>query len=156
MLSNDHKALTAKIEQLLHQMHVERVDAQPSHSSAPSHAHIDEGAGMRAFAEIDEVKDGSPAAVAGMLVGDQLLALGNVTATAGGFAALPGLLQVRVWRLYVTLCSSKVTHKQAVEGTPLRALVRRSGCGTSKTVDLQLTPQRWAGRGLLGFHLVPL
>lgn len=154
MLSNDHKALTARIEQLLHQLHYERVgDAQPpERTAAPLHPNTcnveDEGAGMRAFADIDEVTTASPAAMAGLRVGDKLLALGNVTATTGGVAALPGILQVRCKMTYGP-CWHLL---QASEGTALRAVVRRDG----RSVELQFTPQRWSGRGLLGCHLVPL
>lgn len=148
VLSNDHKELSARIEKLLHELHVQRV--QPPQRAATPPIAADIGAGLRAFANIDEVTEGSPAAAAGVMVGDKLLALGRVTATSGGMAALPGLLQVRVHDDMMTVHAHSV--HQSSEGTALRALVRRDG----RSVTLQLTPQRWGGRGLLGCHLVPL
>lgn len=90
------------------------------------------------FAMVDEVSEGSPAESAGVRVGDQVCAFGEVVGVASGSGSqlLPRVAQV--------LAGS--------EGTAVRMLVLRAGT----PVILSLTPRRWEGRGLLGCHLRPL
>jgi len=82
---------------------------------------------------VDEVSPASPAAAAGVLVGDSLLQLGRVTCTGDTQAALAALGPAVA----------------AAEGSSVELSVLRRG----EEVRLGLTPQRWAGRGLLGCHL---
>ena len=92
---------------------------------------------LAAFAVIDEVSADSPAAAAGIAVGDLLTALGDVRCGSGGAAAALGALGPQV---------------AASDGRALAVEVLRRG----ELVSLTLTPRRWAGRGLLGCHLRPL
>lgn len=92
----------------------------------------------RPFAEIDEVSKDSPAAAAGLRVGDRVLKFGNVDAAvicAQGMAALAGLVN-------------------RSENLELEVVVQHAGeaCPSSIT----LIPRRWQGRGMLGCHLNPL
>ncbi len=103
-------------------------------STAPVPMEVVEAADVQAFAEIDAVADGGPAAAAGVAVGDRLLRFGGVHASNhDGLRALARLTQ-------------------RSEGETIPLLVQR---GASK-LALQLQPRRWAGNGLLGCHLVPL
>ncbi|XP_030634277.1 26S proteasome non-ATPase regulatory subunit 9 isoform X2 [Chanos chanos] len=70
----------------------------------------------------------------GLLVGDEIIEFGSVN--SGNFQNLQNIASV-------------VQHS---EGKPLSVAVIRNG----GKVHLGLTPQRWAGRGLLGCNLVPL
>ena len=92
---------------------------------------------LAAFAVIDEVSADSPAAAAGIAVGDRLIALGDVRCGSGGAAAALAALGPQV---------------AAAEGRALAVEVLRRG----ERVTLSLTPRRWDGRGLLGCHLRPL
>ncbi|GAB4816577.1 hypothetical protein N2152v2_003623 [Parachlorella kessleri] len=163
-LSNDHKTLSSKLEQLLHQLHAQSRNpgnAQQTSSTAapiaaangapvtrdhPSAAATGQEAQqavvgadsqppqLRPFAVVDEVSPASPASRAGIQLGDQLARFGDVTAEA------PGTLQ----QVAAVL--------QAHEGHEVEAVFLRHGA----TVTLKLVPQRWSGRGLLGCHLRPL
>ncbi|GFR41723.1 hypothetical protein Agub_g2474 [Astrephomene gubernaculifera] len=99
------------------------------------------------FALVDEVSEGSPAALAGLQVGDLLCGFGDVAVTTTSQQQPPAsssssasLLQ----RVAGVLASS--------EGRQVVTRVLRQGAPR----ELQLVPQRWAGRGLLGCHLRPL
>jgi 26S proteasome non-ATPase regulatory subunit 9 len=90
---------------------------------------------LEAFAEIDEVFPESPAASAGVAVGDRLLRFGGVDASNhDGLRALARLVQRSV-------------------GESLPLLVLR---GDTQRVRLELVPRRWSGQGLLGCHLRPM
>jgi 26S proteasome non-ATPase regulatory subunit 9 len=89
-----------------------------------------------ALALLNAVSPDSPAAAAGLAAGDELLALGGVTARTPG--AFPGEL--------TRLVGGSV-------GRPLAVRVRRPGC--PEVLSLSLVPQTWGGRGLLGCHLLP-
>jgi 26S proteasome non-ATPase regulatory subunit 9 len=87
-----------------------------------------------AFAEVDEVADNSPAAAAGLQIGDLMIRFAHVTSQTPNFlGAVAGALA-------------------AGEGKELEAVVLRNG----KEVKLRTIPQKWDGRGLLGCHLKPL
>ena len=79
------------------------------------------------FAVFDEVQEGSPAALDGIMYGDQLIKFGSV---AGG----DNLLQ-RIAR-----------EGQLNEGISIPVIVLRRGI----QVRLTVTPRHWMGRGLLG------
>jgi 26S proteasome non-ATPase regulatory subunit 9 len=95
------------------------------------------------FAEIDEVFAEGPAAAAGVLVGDLLLKFGGVHArNHDGLKAL-----------------ARLTQRSVGDSIPLLVLRGCDGGGPQEQqqrVRLQLMPRRWAGQGLLGFHLKPL
>lgn len=155
--TNDHKALTKQIEQLLHQLHAlsnqpgssvaaaapagaGAAGGGPSQQAAPAAPATQQSgvqhpaAAVPPFAVVDELSDGSPAAAAGLQLWDQMLSFAGVTKQT------PNTLQAVAAAL------------QANEGRPVETVVLRQG----GAAVLQLTPQPWGGRGLLGCHLRPL
>ena len=110
------------------------MDIAPSTGStnAEGPCPMDEDAGESSlpFAVFDDVSDGSPAAMDGVVMGDQLVKFGSVD---GGDDLL-----MRVAR-----------EGQANEGRGLPVIVLRRG----ERVHLTITPRRWSGRGLLGYGL---
>lgn len=93
------------------------------------------------FAIIDEISPDSPASTAGLELNDLLLQFDNIDHTTNhyNFTAIAKLLSEK-------------------EGQIVRVTVRR--CKTmewgeviEEIVDLELMPQKWAGRGLLGCHI---
>lgn len=87
----------------------------------------DAGQALLPFAVFDEVTEGSPGALDGILLGDQLLKFGSVD---GGDNVLMRLAR----------------EGQTNEGRGLHVVVLRRG----EAVHLTVTPRPWAGRGLLG------
>lgn len=159
--TNDHKDLMKQIDKMLVQLH-EAARTQhgspappalaPSTQPAQAPKALQEANAMeveeqvpvasttgaaasqlRPFAVIDEITEGSPAATAGLQLGDQLCKFGDVISSGGG----------ELQRVAAVLA--------AHENVAVEALVLRHG----EPHALQLTPQRWAGRGLLGCHLRP-
>ena len=91
--------------------------------------------GLTPFCRVNSVAEDSPAEKAGLQVGDLILAMGNINArdTANPFRSLAPLIpEVASRRETVTI------------------YVRRD----NTTLPLTLRPQPWAGRGLLGCHLI--
>jgi 26S proteasome regulatory subunit N4 len=85
------------------------------------------------FAIIDEITDGSPAAVDGLQLGDEIVKFGNVEAGD---------------RLQERLMSEAISN----EGSQVSLAIIRQG----SAVNLTITPRRWHGRGLLGYVLLYL
>lgn len=109
-------------------------------------------AGVPAFARVDEVVAGSPAATAGLQVGDALVCFdGDVRAAQGEGGAtgwvLPSLVDF----------SARV---RARVGAPCTLVVQRassSGAGTPHLLQLSITPGTWPGGvGVLGTRITPL
>ena len=98
---------------------------------------------------IDEVRGGSPAAAAGLELGDQVCRFAGVVAGASGgaqggasgAAATPGDELQRV-----------AAALRAREGAAVEVVVLRQG----RREELAVTPRRWAGDGLLGARLRPI
>jgi 26S proteasome non-ATPase regulatory subunit 9 len=180
-LRNDHAALMKKIETGLHQLHAQSrpvpstttaaaAPALASSSSSSSSSGEGEGEGeglnQRPFAEynpdfkraaasssssfsgekinayafkpiyeVDEVSASSPAAGAGVQVGDLILAFGGVNFSNVSPASMRDEVGGNV-------------------GQALKVIVRRKMGPIEATLTLSLTPQRWAGQGLLGMHIV--
>lgn len=89
------------------------------------------------FALVDEVAAESPAAKAGLVVGDAIVAFGAISLSSMGtvasaMSALPGCLREH-------------------ENQPLEVGINRD----NSFVDLKLTPCKWSGQGLLGCHVIP-
>mmetsp|Transcript_103127 Transcript_103127/g.199807 ORF Transcript_103127/g.199807 Transcript_103127/m.199807 type:complete len:224 (-) Transcript_103127:4-675(-) len=150
----DHMEVMKKIEQVLVTIHASsRIDVPRSAPSAASmlldNNDLNVGApGVQSaevrlppkpFAWIDEVTAGSPAQAAGLTVGDQVCCFGDVSRDSTGdlnacFAAVGQLVPRSI-------------------GSPIQVLVLRGQ--PPAQVLLQLIPNQWAGRGLLGCHLAP-
>lgn len=88
------------------------------------------------FAVVDDVTAGSPAAAAGLRVGDRVASFGGV-----GRGAAPASL---------AFLADEV---RRCEGTPLEVVVLRPAGDGNEVCVLSLTPQRWGGPGLLGCHV---
>jgi 26S proteasome non-ATPase regulatory subunit 9 len=101
--------------------------------------------GMQVFAKVNTVAESSPAKRAGLEMGDEILAFGDLDATSAhrsvsrkDLANLPSAVQ---------------------EGREIALVVLRPNASTGQTSikRLRLTPASgWGGRGLLGCHIVPL
>lgn len=91
------------------------------------------------IAIIDEVFEGSPAETAGLQNGDEVLDFGGVNCT---FADSEG-------RGYLPAIGKVVS--QSI-GRPISVTVLRD---KRASIELELKPQTWSGRGLLGCHLSP-
>lgn len=159
VLKTDYTRVSDALERSLHALHAAArasgggaaPSASPPLTTEPKRPRLDDtGAApmdtsdaaplapsLTAFALIDEVSPESPAAAAGLAIGDALLCLGDVRCGSGGAAAALAALGPQV---------------AASEGRALAVQVLRRG----ERVALTLTPRRWAGRGLLGCHLRPL
>ncbi|KAG2452197.1 hypothetical protein HYH02_003228 [Chlamydomonas schloesseri] len=124
------------------------------------------GPALMPFALVDEVSEGSPAAAAGLQVGDLLCAFGEVSGAAP--AAEDGAATSSSSSLSEAATASTASAPASVpsalllqrvagvlgasEGRAVAATVLRQGA----PLAVSLTPQRWSGRGLLGCHLKPL
>lgn len=91
-----------------------------------------------AFGYVAEVQPESPAAAAGLQVGDRIVSIGSVSlhrqgTVAEAFKALPGAVM-------------------GSENSPLPFRLLRQG--TSLTLDL--VPKKWSGQGLLGCLIKPV
>lgn len=84
-----------------------------------------------------QVSEGSPAATAGLTVGDLVLRFGNVDISHP--KGLAGVVDV-------------VREK---EGQEVPVTVRRCEGGGEGVKELTLVPKAWGGRGFLGVHLLP-
>jgi 26S proteasome regulatory subunit N4 len=89
---------------------------------------------LEAFYVVDNVFDSSPASLAGLKIGDHIMQFGTVTKANQKPDSLPKVVGASI-------------------GKPLPVKVYRNGEGM---LNLQLTPQQWSGRGLLGCHLQPI
>jgi len=145
-LYNDHKSLSAEIEGAIHEVHAgsrtERSDAAPPpgrpNGGGPTPMAVETAAPAAStapYAVVDEVSPGSPADAAGLRVGDQILAFGEVVASNFG----GNLAQV-------------AEHAKSRENATVRVAVLRAG----EPEKLDLTPRRWEGGGLLGCHMKKL
>ena len=85
------------------------------------------------FAMIDEITDGSPAAVDGLQLGDEIVKFGNVEAGD---------------RLQERLMSEAISNEDSQVSL---AIVRQGSA-----MNLTITPRRWHGRGLLGYVFLHL
>ena len=162
-LRNDHVALTAEVERAIADLHASAPSSSGRHADASAPAASAPAASPAAsapaapsrppvvaapppgsspgipFAIIDDVTPGSPAHDAGLAVGDRVVAFGGVTAERNP-SSDPDPLPAVAARL------------AACENVPVPALVIRRGA----RVEVQVTPRRWGGRGLLGCHMRPV
>jgi 26S proteasome non-ATPase regulatory subunit 9 len=155
----DYKVLMKEIEQLLPQLYepmstevmatslISLVSSSTSTSGLSSSSGVppipDSAPMLVPFGKIDEVLAGSPAEAGGLQNGDLVLRFGSVTVdTPSPLGHIPALLR------------SAHDTGAAIELEVLRP--PRQGDATVATFrTLQLRPQAWGGRGLLGCHLTP-
>ncbi|XP_028680728.1 26S proteasome non-ATPase regulatory subunit 9 [Erpetoichthys calabaricus] len=127
-LQNDHKQIMQQIEEALHQLHAQKRE------TGEAGPRVQDQPPCQSFAKVDDVTPGSPASLSGLRVGDEIVEFGSVNSQ--NFKNLQ-------------IIASVVQHS---EGKPLSLTVIRDG----NRVHMGLTPQRWAGRGLLGCNIVPI
>ena len=153
VVNTDHKEVMKKIEAELAQMHSlsgnesvgekeqqqQQQQQQASRGLAPAPTAIP-GSG-KAFAIVDEILPGSPAALAGLQDGDQLVGFGTIRfETIDNINCIPALIGANV-------------------NKPVPVEVKRRGAdpaAAADTLHLTLLPRPWGGRGLLGCHLTPI
>ncbi|XP_069121598.1 26S proteasome non-ATPase regulatory subunit 9-like [Argopecten irradians] len=137
-LQNDHKAVMAEIEEELYKIHAEARKAKGESMDT-----TEEGGSVQTqslterlspFADVDRVDEGSPAAEAGLKVGDAIVQFGSITSST--FQSMQNIASV-------------VQHSK---DNPLKVIVRRK----DRETPLSLTPKSWSGRGLLGCNIVPV
>ncbi|KAM0853765.1 hypothetical protein ACQ4PT_050879 [Festuca glaucescens] len=141
-LRNDHRDITNKIEKNLEALHStkltrnEQSTPRSSGTSVPLHGGLSQNDPMEEdvvtrlpFAMIDEIAEGSPAAVDGLLLGDEIVKFGSVEAGD---------------RLQERLVSEALSN----EGNQVSLLINRQG----SPMNLTITPRKWHGRGLMGCH----
>lgn len=133
-LGNDLKAVTLKIETGLHSLHSQSAQSVPKdQASSVSFAEVEHE--EKPFAKIDSVEPNSPADLAGIKVGDQMISFGSVT-----HRNLKGDLR------------NVANVAQSSQNQNVRVQVLRNG----KVMTLSLKPQAWSGRGLIGCHIIPI
>ncbi|KAG9455864.1 hypothetical protein H6P81_000372 [Aristolochia fimbriata] len=155
-LRNDYKDITEKISKNLELLHSARLapkvpvpssnqETQESQgvapfvllhggSSEPSAVAMDvEPISNVPFAAVDEITDGSPAAAAGIQLGDQIVKFGNV-------------------EIGEDLLRRLASEAQSNQGLAVPVVVLRQGT----LINLSVTPRPWNGRGLLGCHFTIL
>ncbi|CAL1162481.1 unnamed protein product [Cladocopium goreaui] len=145
----DHIEVMKKIEQAIAAIHASaKVDVPRERPAAKMEEDLPENDSDNVFlqvklttpfATIDEVSEASPAAAAGLRVGDQVCRFGAVSMQDTGdlnacFNAIRELVPQSV-------------------GTPIKVLVLRGE--PPVRAELELVPQQWSGRGLLGCHMAP-
>lgn len=107
--------------------------AAASSSAAASSAAAARGSSLVPFYRVNTVSPDSPAEVAGLRAGDEVLQFGSITASNKTAASMAAVVTSSV-------------------GRALPVTIRRDG-----TVrELRLIPQAWSGRGMLGCHLVDM
>jgi len=178
VLKTDYKAVSAEIEKLLH-VALARTDDQTQEQGSSSNTAeqqaeeakvvsapdgpvstsdmqisetnstdaspntVSQRPQRHAFALVDMVSNNSPAASAGLRVGDRIFSFGAISLRSFAtpqltMAALPGLLREH-------------------ENQPVVVEVeRRTNPDALDDLRLTLIPTTWAGRGLLGCHIVPI
>ncbi|KAJ3298965.1 26S proteasome non-ATPase regulatory subunit 9 [Rhizoclosmatium sp. JEL0117] len=104
-----------------------RVFALLQNSNSAPPPMLARGPAKAAFAVVNSVAPQSPAATAGLAPGDNVLDFGGVVELANVASVVR-------------------------EGVSISVEVKRG----AQVIKLNLTPQQWSGRGLLGCHLLPL
>jgi len=127
-LANDHKEIMKQIDQMLLNIHQNK-GAQPVQGSEEV---------LPPFAYVNTVEANSPASTAGLEKNDKILKFGHIT--------FKNNQQLKALGELVMNSEGKMI---------LVKIERRTDEGVSN-MQLQLTPQKWAGRGLLGCHILPL
>lgn len=140
-LSNDHKAIMTKIEEILISLHAQQANnAEEAESS--SSIGTTSGSGVHPmdqdlpepFAKVEFVNIGSPAQDAGIRAGDLVVEFG--TQNNSNFKSLMDIGQL------VTNSQNKNVRIKLIRNHQL--------------ITLTLVPKLWSGKGLLGCKMVPI
>ncbi|ORY75746.1 hypothetical protein BCR37DRAFT_170985 [Protomyces lactucae-debilis] len=141
-LRNDHKAVMSAIEASVHAgFQVETASqAAPPHAPQPASART-VFTDRQPFALVNSVADASPAALAGLQAGDQIVTFGSTHAQ--NHRALARLAE-------------EVAHATQ-ENTSIEVTVLRKQEGRTAFLRRAVRPNTaWGGRGALGAHFLPL
>lgn len=129
----------------------EAVDAAFRGLALPDHA-----SAYTPFARVDEVSPASPAAEAGLQVGDRIAVFGTLVSLAPG-AGAGGAAAAAVRPPALSDLGALVRASQSI-ALPVVVLRAAGGAGAGAAdvaMRLVLTPRPWSGAGLLGCHVVP-
>ncbi|WPH04901.1 Hypothetical protein R9X50_00779800 [Acrodontium crateriforme] len=147
-LKNDHKAIMANLEVVIQDHFASGKAANtPSTSSEQRSGEQANTASFTRrspielpFAKVNSIVPSSPAATAGLQVGDQITRFGSVNwSTPERLNKVPQIVQQN--------------ENQSILVVVLRAASANSA---PQQISLNLTPRRdWGGRGLLGCHILP-
>ncbi|KAF2766186.1 hypothetical protein EJ03DRAFT_391153 [Teratosphaeria nubilosa] len=150
-LKNDHKAVMARLETAIHDAFASGKVPEGAMNGTGAPAETDmngSAAGSETsapieppFARVNTVVPNSPAAQAGLLVGDKVTKFGYVN-----------------WQNHERLSKVAQVVQQNENRTILVRVLREASAQTpSEPREMRLTPRHdWGGRGLLGCHLLPL
>jgi len=151
-LRTDHAAILDRVQAALEALHAAAREAGDVRTGAPAAGGTAGPAraappgpspgGLAAFAVVDEVSEGSPAAEAGLRLGDRVCAVGGADRRAFSDAG--------------EALRAAGTAVAGAEGGEVAFVVLRAGAGGAGTeaVTVTVTPRAgWGGRGLLGCHL---
>ena len=129
-LQNDHVDVMRQLESL--------VLGSSATTTPPTTTTTTTPEALRAFVVVDAVQPTSPAAEAGLLVGDRVLRFGRVNAKS-----------------HATVDAALIGVRDLVQANVNRrvSLVVERGAATHVVA---LTPRAWSGAGLLGCHLTPI
>lgn len=161
IINTDHKALMKQIETELAQLHslsgnvgslsITTTASTSTNSSSALSATLTQTSSSsistthsnRSFAHIDEILEGSPAKMAGIQDGDELIAFGTIRfETLDNLNCIPAFIGQHVNRA-VPL---EIRRQSGVPGEE----------GREQMLKLTLIPKPWGGRGMLGCHLTHL
>eukprot|EP01119_Soliformovum_irregulare_P007811 TRINITY_DN20326_c0_g1_i1.p1 TRINITY_DN20326_c0_g1~~TRINITY_DN20326_c0_g1_i1.p1 ORF type:complete len:217 (+),score=30.88 TRINITY_DN20326_c0_g1_i1:109-759(+) len=149
-LQNDHIAIMKQIEKDMNTLHettsrsnqsttkmeIEKPISHDESTPQTSQTMI-ASANDVPFLLIDEVFPGSPTDKAGVIVGDRIVQFGSIThSNSTGIRAIADL----------------VTN---MENRSLAVRLIREENGQTIVKEVRITPRKWEGRGLLGWHMVP-
>jgi 26S proteasome regulatory subunit N4 len=137
--------------------------------SAAARSAASPAVGHRPFAVVDAITPGSPAAAAGLAVGDRIVSFGDLRATGldgaegravSGSAAAAALAAAAAPSVVFPRLQDIGALVQRSEGVAVAVTVLRMGGGGGEgeggsLIHLTLTPCRWSGPGLLGCHIMP-
>ena len=159
IINTDYRNLMKEIEVELHFVHStlpsvssssSSTSSSSTSSSLSSSASTTISLSSKGFAIVDEILEGSPAFIAGLRDGDELLSFGPVNSlTHEPIPSVPAVVGKNINQpIPIT-----VRRKQGGGG------VGGGGMGESAAMvllSLSITPMTWDGRGLLGCHLTPI
>lgn len=101
---------------------------------------------VRPFARVNSVAENSPASRAGLRPDDLLLRFGTAQIDGAHHEDSDSVMAL----------VGQTVPQLAAEGSSILVVVRRTDPQAgANTLELSLTPRPWAGRGLLGCHIVP-